>query len=75
MLLSSCGGSSTNNQALASNYIKQSVMESETGNHKKALHQVNKAIETEKKPHYVAMKATLLFKINDICKFPRTNIL
>lgn len=65
-LLSSCGGSSTNNKALASNYIKQSVMESETGNYKKALHQVNKALESQKKPHYIAMKATLLYQIDDI---------
>ena len=41
-------------------------MESETGNFKKALHQVNKAIETQKKPHYLAMKATLLYQIDDI---------
>jgi Tfp pilus assembly protein PilF len=66
ILLPSCGDRTSNKQALASNYIKQSVMESENGNYKKALHQVNRAIETEKKPHYLAMKATLLFQIDDI---------
>lgn len=65
LILTSCGGGNSNNHALAASYIKQSIIEAETHNYKKSLQLVNKALESEKKPHYLAMKATLLFQIGD----------
>ena len=65
VLLSSCGGARESTKALAHTYLKQSCVESETDNYKKALQWANKAVQTHPTPHAYAMKALLLYQIGD----------
>ncbi len=62
-LLSSCGGAKTNKKALAVTYIRQSAVELETKNYKKALQLVNEAVKTNAQPHYFARQAAMLYHV------------
>lgn len=68
LLLSSCA--KQKNEALAKNYYKLAMLElSECSDdvskasYKKSLHYLNQALEYDKQPRYLALKATLLFEL------------
>jgi len=67
--ISGCG--KKKNKQLAQSYYRLSMLElseelSSDQGYKKALHNIDKALACDKKPEYLALKATILFKLNQI---------
>lgn len=67
MLLTACSKQKTNK--IAQNYYKMAILELQEGggdrqySYKKALYNIEKALEVEEKSEYLALKGTLLFEL------------